>query len=670
MAMSPSRKKLVTRISFAVVLLAGALFYVLSPKVILPRLSEDGIPLPFGEEASNVQGSVTGVGNRNGIPLKQVSFDNNEVTEELQNATQSDAIFFVLIPDSVSITQGAPLRSVLSQGKRIFGYKYTSRAATVEKAARDAAAAGTPKTFAQLFPGEFFVTAEQRAFDSYISTFEAQKGVVFKTMDQVKLDKNSRYVVVANDASTSFSARNVAYCGDAVTQSGNGEQCDDGNLNDDDNCNNACQQPLPRGNLFVTKSATPVRSRQLLGGVLNESVLRLDLRAETEDVDVTDLVLTASGANAANASTNVDRLEIFKVGETSPFAAATIAGCGTTPVKPNSFCAVMTNQELVVPNGQTVAIVVRPRMRNDDNGAVSGHGFALTVDPTPSTLSGAVRARGVTSQRVLAKNNGNSTFEGEVFMGVTTAALNKRMNSLQHRVVLAQITSIANANPDPDGTAVPTGAARAIGQFKFTSAYSNNTKNGINKFVLSGVIFNVNATNVLLGSGDQRLEATSDFKLYNKADSSIKATCRADRASASGANLFVTCSSIPTRFSGVNTTIDSGSDITFVLEAEVVNPKISPFSTARLQVAFVSFAADQSKFGAAFSHIEWLDKDALATTIFRWIESPDTQIGSTTYVDDAVCGNGSQEGAEQCDDGNQINDDACDNVCRLGPTPF
>ncbi len=670
MAMSPSRKKLVTRVSFAVLIIAGALVYFFSPKITLPRLSEDGIPLPFGEESAGVQGSITGVGNRNGIPLKQVSFDNNEVTEELQGTTQSDAIFFVLIPDSVSVTQGAPMKAVLSQGKRIFGYKYTSRAATIEKAARDAAAAGTPKTFAQLFPGEFFVTPEQRAFDSYIGTFEAQKGVVFKTMDQVKLDKNSRYVVVANDPSTSFSARNVAYCGDAVTQSENGEQCDDGNLNDDDNCNNVCQQPLPRGNLFVTKSATPVRSRQLLGGAVGQSVLRIDLHAEVEDVDVTDLVLTASGANAANAASNVDRLELFKVGETSPFSVATVGGCGTTPVKPNSFCAVMMNQELVVPNGETTAIAVRPRMRSDSDGAVSGHGVAFTVDPTPSTLSGAVRARGVTSQRILAKNNGNSTLEGEVLMGVTTPAANKRINSTQHRVVLAQITSIANANPDADGTSIPTGSSRPIGQFKFSLASANNAKNGNNKFVLSGVIFNVNATNVLLGSGDQRAEATSDFKLYNKADSTMKATCRADRASASGANLSVVCSSLPTRFSSVNTAIDPGADVTFVLEAEVANPKISPYGTARLQVAFVSFNADQAKFGPLFSHIEWLDKDAGATAIFRWIEYPDAQIGSTTYVDDSICGDGNQQGFEQCDDGNQVNDDACDNVCRLGPSPF
>src|SRR5689334_20938744 len=31
----------------------------------------------------------------------------------------------------------------------------------------------------------------------------------------------------------------------------------------------------------------------------------------------------------------------------------------------------------------------------------------------------------------------------------------------------------------------------------------------------------------------------------------------------------------------------------------------------------------------------------------------------------AVCGNGTVETGEDCDDGNQVNDDACSNICKL-----
>ncbi|MBI2523900.1 S-layer homology domain-containing protein, partial [Candidatus Peregrinibacteria bacterium] len=49
-----------------------------------------------------------------------------------------------------------------------------------------------------------------------------------------------------------------------------------------------------QGNLFVSKDTTPVRNRQLLGGTLGDAILRMQFRAENEDVDVTDLQLTSS----------------------------------------------------------------------------------------------------------------------------------------------------------------------------------------------------------------------------------------------------------------------------------------------------------------------------------------------------------------------------------------
>ena len=81
---------------------------------------------------------------------------------------------------------------------------------------------------------------------------------------------------------------------------------------------------VEQGDLFVTKDSTPLRCRQLLGGALGEPVLRLQLHAENEDIDVTDLQFTSSGSIA----TTVDRLELFLDGAAEPFAFATVGGCG------------------------------------------------------------------------------------------------------------------------------------------------------------------------------------------------------------------------------------------------------------------------------------------------------------------------------------------------------
>ncbi len=389
-----------------------------------------------------------------------------------------------------------------------------------------------------------------------------------------------------------------------------------------------------QGDLYVTKSSTPVRSRQLLGGTLADEILRLQFHAEYEDIDVTDLVLTASGANVANFATNVDRLELYKVGATTPFASATVAGCGTDSVLTGSMCAKMKNQEFIVPKGSNTNILVRPRMRTDSEGATSGNEVTLKMDLSTSTSTGAVRARGLLSSNNLSNNNNNTSPEGEVFVGTSSPTFNAPISGSFNQVVLSKVTSITNADPNNNGTAIPTGTQRAIAQFKFATAAANNLKNGTNKWTLSGVIFNVNATNVLLGSGDQTSSATSDFKLYNKADATTKATCTADKATASGA-LVVTCFRIPAS-SSVNTEIDPGTDVTFVLEAEIANAKISNSSTSTLQVSLQNFNSNPKAtlFGTTnsnYSSIEWLDRDNGGSTRFRWIDYPETSVNGTSY---------------------------------------
>ncbi len=381
---------------------------------------------------------------------------------------------------------------------------------------------------------------------------------------------------------------------------------------------------VSQGSLFVTKDSTPVRSRQLLGGALGEAILRLQFRAEYEDIDVTDLQFTSIG----NQAQSIDRLELFKDGETTPFTTATVGGCGTDQVITNyngvsvrTFCSNTENRELVIPKGQELDVLVRPRMKTDANGGISGEAIQIFVSGTPisdnATGRGAVRARGTFSSNNLVANDGDNLSEGEIFIGTNTPAVNNDIVSNPNVTVLSKIMSITNADPDADNTSIPTGV-RPIGQFRFTAATNSNFQNGNNKVVLEDIIFNVNAANVSLANA---------FKFYNKADSSSKHSCSI--IGTSGTTSFVHCAGISS--SWVNSAIDSGESVTFVLEADITNPMVNAGQNSVLQVSIQNFNdMAQTTLGTSSSHIRWNDKDAMSVPLL-WIEYPDAVINSTSY---------------------------------------
>ncbi|MDO8649582.1 MAG: S-layer homology domain-containing protein [Candidatus Peregrinibacteria bacterium] len=396
---------------------------------------------------------------------------------------------------------------------------------------------------------------------------------------------------------------------------------------------------VSQGDLFVTKDSEPLRARQILGGTLGEPVLRLQFHAENEPVDVTDIQLTSSGSKAQS----VDRLELYKQGETTFFALATVGGCGSDDVlkfydsgAAVSFCANMENRQLIVPEGSDVDVIVRPRMKTDVGGAVSSGVVQVFVDQTSafdnSTGTGAIRARGDESSNNLSKNDGDTTAEGEMFIGTATATTNSRIIGQRNETVLAKISSITNVNPDANGTNVPTGVS-PFGQFKIAAAAHSNSKNGQNDVVLSGIIFNITATNVAMdGSG---------FYLYNKADATTKATCGAYRentqtklvdASHASGSFVVECKGLDAH--AVNTDIDQGTDITIVLEGKIDNAQVSSTATSTLQASLQSFTSmGQKTFGndaSTDNHLHWLDKDT-TTTNFYWVEYPETVVKSTSY---------------------------------------
>lgn len=431
----------------------------------------------------------------------------------------------------------------------------------------------------------------------------------------------------------------------------------------------------PQGNLFVSKSTTPVRSQQLLGGVLTSPVFRLNLRADAEDVFVSRLNISV---NAEGQS--IDRLELWYAGFTTPFAVATVAGCESYPIAPapaTTFCATMPSGQLVAPKDQQVDIVVRPRLKTDVDGAKSSnaalHFYVLAAD--------AVEARGMQSSNVLTANNGDATAKGELIVGLsslggTAGNANKEIVSADHNIVLSKIESITNANPDADGTAVPTGTARAIGQFKFKAAAHANTKDGSNDVVLRIIKFEVAHSNISINN--------SAYKFYNKADMTTKTPCSAVEIAPDYS--YILCDNI----SAVAGEIDQGTDKTFVLETEIYNSAVNNGQSSMLQVRIKSF---QDIHGTA-NFVRWADADSASSVEFTWFDfSADDSVNSTRYEGGTynpppppvtapptmpppppptmTCGNGMPDPGEQCDDGNQVDTDDCTNQCQtFAPLPL
>lgn len=286
----------------------------------------------------------------------------------------------------------------------------------------------------------------------------------------------------------------------------------------------------------------------------------------------------------------------------------------------------MKNQEFIVPKGSNTNVLVRPRMRTDVDGATSGESVAFRMDRTPSASTGSVRARGLLSSNNLTGNDADATPKGEVFIGVGSPAANSTsIFTKNNKVVLSKITSITSADPNANGTAIPTGSARAIGQFKFSTAALSNLKNGVNKFTLSGVVFNVNATNVDLDG--------SSFKVYNKLDSTVTSSCTALSSLSTSSSLVIGCYNLQS--GSVNTQIDPGTDATFVLQVDVTNAKANASNTSTLQVSLQNFTnIAAAAISSSDSHLIWVDKDnatVVVGQVFLWLEYPDTSVNGTSY---------------------------------------
>ncbi len=341
------------------------------------------------------------------------------------------------------------------------------------------------------------------------------------------------------------------------------------------------------GECLVTEDTTPLRPRQVLGGELSDTLLRIDVVAFYESVDVTYVGIDVEGEGRS-----IDRIELWKAGAMAPFASA-VRGAAEAG---DDFGVHLESQHLVVAENSETTLLLKARVKADTEGGVSGDWFALAVDQ--------VMARGVVSSNTI------------------TPEIDEDIVGPTHQVVTAKVASITNANPDPDGTAITTGW-HDFGQFKFAAAANVNTANGLDRVAIDALIFNVVATNV---------ELDADFRFYVKG--SETAWVNATPIANDGTVLTGTVTgSFLVRVSPLDVAIEQGSDATFVLRANVLDTEIVPGATSSLLVSLEAFNNPvATAWGPSASHIKWRAVDsAMSNLDILWVDYPDTSIRSTAY---------------------------------------
>ncbi len=331
------------------------------------------------------------------------------------------------------------------------------------------------------------------------------------------------------------------------------------------------------GTIRVEADQMP-RPRQVLGGAQSEELTRFTVQADYEaaDVDGIQIFVTGEGVAAFNS------FNLYKLGQPLPFAVATVAQTGSDPVQPGgmTFTARMLSQQFVVGEGMEGVVIVRGVTNSDEQGAISGKTFQVTIPAM------GVHARGLVSSNTLVS-------------GPTTPIVGPT-----NTVVLSKIVNVANANPDSDNTNVPTGIS-PIGQFSFTAATNVNTLNGLNKVIPDQITFDIAMTNVAIDP--------NAYYFYNKSDSSNKVVATSVVPTATGVR--VTFASLSA--SNVDTRIPSGGTAVFVLQANITNSKIGT-ATSGVQVTLNT------------DLVRWFDADTNRTSITGF-ELGDTIIKSTAY---------------------------------------
>lgn len=348
------------------------------------------------------------------------------------------------------------------------------------------------------------------------------------------------------------------------------------------------------GSLYVTKSSTPVRNHQILLGELSNVLLRLNFTATDEDIQVTKVRI--GGGN-----TSLDALQLYLAGSSSAFATARSSACET--VVSGQYCA---DVDLTIPKDSDVQVLVRATALNDNEGGSSGATAALSLSASIAGSSVAIEAEGTASLSQLSQNGGDTTEEGEIFIGRSSVGVNTAIVGPTHDVVAAKIASITNSHADPDDSAIPVGLTD-FATFKFTAESHTNIMNGLNSVALEDITFNITASNVQF--------AASSIELFNPANSSVAISCS---QSATTGVISVTCSSLDT--GSLQAFIAPGESLELSLRGNLTNTQIQP-GTSTLQASIQGLGTRNS------GPISWNDE----VVTWVWVDTEQSSVRSTTY---------------------------------------
>lgn len=352
-----------------------------------------------------------------------------------------------------------------------------------------------------------------------------------------------------------------------------------------------------RGSLFVTEHLPKAMSSFALAGSTTNPLLSLRLAAEGEDIDV--LLLEFDGVG-----TSIDALVLTNRDGTA-MSTATASQC-SSGAPAGTFCADLRAHPLTVSTDTDMFIKVLGRAKRDIDGAISGESFRVSLRGSLSRPSVTARGRGTLS--MLEQNDGDSSSEGEIFIGTSSPTSNASIVGAYHDIAFAKFGSITNASTVSMEYSIPVGLS-AIGSFRLTALPHSNTFGSNHDLILTSITFEVQAQNVSLDP--------LGFSLSTGGGETLRAPCS---ASASTGTITVICSGLSS--TEVLHQIPQGNSLVLRLYGNITNSELVPGSSAVLTTR-IPLLGDRTQSNS----ILWSD----GSTNFTWVESSEPTVGSTVW---------------------------------------
>jgi len=614
------------------------------------------------------------------------------------------------------------------------------------------------------------------------------------------------------------------HCGNGVVDKG--EECDDGNQVNDDACSNECRILQGAPKLHITEEILHYfPADEVTLGELGDPVVRLKLRAEGEDIDVTQMTISAEWKRPKEllddpavytryshedlfevVDQNLESIGIYKEdGSLIAFGAGSLSPVSKYEPKAN-YTIEVNPGALRVPAGQEVTVLVKPKVA-----AVAQHGSYVPYRLASRRIIGLssdvypIRAHGVQTEADL--------HEQEERIVVSSVSLAHKIPPPAGTSDSVNEMSILNDNPDPDESPIPVAhpidslslapvssddyhsiyKGTPLARFQFNtlergsspyhgSQWTDKQGPHFRDIILSDVVFTVDAQNLSVATDsfyvtsedEEGIEHSLNFThgrtppylnrlavctvydengnlLTNDKESCYEEDagteqfcvswdwfvcrryetrphgCKKPRPYQATGKLLVRC--LGDQWYGgekgeSHLVINRGTPRTLTLHGLVWDPKIDEQEPSGIQVSLKNVTDPSlTEFGVGEnqSHIRWYDGendiefvagDMWDYPSFSWFDDADAVVHSTQYGDaPPACGNGTQEGseecdngsengqdcqavynqtctycsdscqeitvrgsycgdgindeAEECDDGNQINDDECSNTCGI-----